>query len=100
MQSQTADIVPRVFADEYLDPLDRPPFLARVEKAGLQPDAAFPKDTSLVKIDRFKLTFESGMVLVGNVEDFKQKVDLPDGNGADSAAVQVRDSVSRLLVGR
>jgi hypothetical protein len=95
MQSQTADIVPRTFANEHLEPLDRPAFLARVEKSGLAPDAAFPKDTSLVKIDRFKLTFDSGMVLVGDMEAFEQKVRV-----RDKGPVEVDDHISQLFIGK
>jgi hypothetical protein len=99
MQSQTAEIRPRSFASENLEPVDRAPFLAQVQKAGIDPNSAFPKDLSLVKVERFKLTFDSGMVLVGDVADLEQKVELPKGGAADQP-VQVHDQVSRLLTGR
>jgi hypothetical protein len=99
MQSQTADIVPRSFAHHNLDQVDRPIFLSRIEKAGLDLDSAFPKDLSLVRVDRFKLTFDSGMVLVGDVTALREKVELP--SGTDTAQpVQVHDHVNRLLTGR
>ncbi|HVA20108.1 MAG TPA: nucleoid-associated protein [Solirubrobacteraceae bacterium] len=96
MQSQTAEIRPRSFASENLDPVDRAPFLAQVQKAGIDPNSAFPKDLSLVKVERFKLTFNSGMVLVGDVADLQEKVDLPEG-APSGQPVQVRDQVNQLL---
>jgi len=99
MQSQTAEIRPRSFASENLDPVDRSAFLAQVQKAGIDPNSAFPKDLSLVKVERFKLTFNSGMVLVGDVADLEQKVELPEGHASDQP-VQVHDQVNRLLTGR
>jgi hypothetical protein len=99
MQSHTADLRPRSFANEHLDQVDRSTFLARVQKAGIDPNVAFPKDLSLVKVERFKLTFDSGMVLVGDVADLKEKVELPEGV-TSGQPVQVHDHVSRLLTGR
>jgi hypothetical protein len=99
MQSQTAEIRPRSFASENLAAVDRSPFLAQVQKAGIDPNSAFPKDLSLVKVERFRLTFDSGMVLVGDVADLEQKVELPEGRASDQP-VQVHDQVNRLLTGR
>jgi hypothetical protein len=99
MQAQTAELRPRTFATENLEPVDRPAFLARMQKAGIDPNSAFPKDLSLVKVERFKLTFESGMVLVGDVADFREKVELPTATAGDQP-IQVHDHVSRLLTGR
>jgi hypothetical protein len=99
MQAQTAELQPRTFAAEHLEPVDRPAFLARVQKAGIDPDSAFPKDLSLVKVERFKLTFDSGMVLVGDMTDFRDKVRIPSADEVDQP-VQVHDHVSRLLTGR
>jgi hypothetical protein len=50
-------------------------------------------------VERFKLTFNSGMVLVGDVADLEQKVELPEGHASDQP-VQVHDQVNRLLTGR
>ncbi|HEX4438339.1 MAG TPA: nucleoid-associated protein [Solirubrobacteraceae bacterium] len=99
MQSQTAELTPRGVATENLDPVDRSPFLARVQKAGLDASSAFPKDLSLIKVERFRLTFRSGMVLVGAIADLDDKVDLPTGDGPDQP-VLVHDQVNRLLTGR
>jgi 37-kD nucleoid-associated bacterial protein len=99
MQAQTAEVSPRGFANDHLEAVDRSPFLARVRTAGLDPNVAFPKDLSLIKVERFRLTFRSGMVLVGNVDDLEQKVELPEGGDSDQA-VQVHDHVDRLLTGR
>jgi hypothetical protein len=88
MQSRTADIVPGAFADEHVEPVDRPVLLAAVQKAGLDPRSAISKDLSLVKIERFKLSFASGMVLVGDVSALREKVKLP-AEDADEQTVTI-----------
>lgn len=99
IQAQTADISPRAFANEHLEAVDRSPFLTRVQEAGLDPNSTFPKDLSLIKVERFRLTFRSGMVLVGAVDDLDHKVDLPEGSTSDQP-VQIHDHVEKLLTGR
>jgi hypothetical protein len=99
IQAPTAELRPRTFAEENLEAVDRAPFLAAVQKAGLDPNSAFAKDLSLVKVEKFKLTFESGMILVGDVEDLREKVELPHDAASDQP-VQVHDSVSQLLTGK
>lgn len=99
MQSKTAEIRPATFAGTYLEKDDRPAFLERVRAAGIDPSATFPKDTSLVKISGFKMTFKSGMVLVGDMQALDNRVELPDEASSDEP-VQLHDTVERLLTGR
>jgi hypothetical protein len=100
MQSNVADIRPKAFATSYLDKEDRPPFLQRIRDAGIDPDVAFAKDTSRVKVSGFKMTFKkSGMVLVGNMDALNNRVELPDDEASDKP-VQLHDTVERLLTGR
>ena len=76
MQDQQLDVTPEIFAETHLDTADRPDFLNQVQLHGLEPGAAFEKDTSLVKINGFKMTFENGMVLVGSTDDLRERVDI------------------------
>jgi hypothetical protein len=95
MQDQTAEIRPRTFARAHLDAADRPAFLDRVRDAGLDPDQPFGKDTSLVRIAGFKMTFRSGMVLVGTQEDLRERVDIrPDD--ARMPGVDINDAIKKL----
>lgn len=99
MQSNVADVRPKSFANTYLEKVDRPAFLDRVRAAGIDPEATFPKDTSRVKVSGFRMTFESGMVLVGDVESLDQRVKLPEEKDSDEP-VELNDTVERLLTGR
>lgn len=95
MQDQTAEIRPRSFAQAHLEAPDRPGFLDRVREAGLDPEQPFPKDISLVRVSGFKMTFESGMVLVGSQDDLRERVDIrPDG--ASVPGVDINDAIKRL----
>lgn len=95
MQDQTAEIRPRSFAQAHLEATDRPAFLDRVREAGLNPDQPFPKDTSLVRVSGFKMTFESGMVLVGSQDDLRERIEIrPDS--ASVPGVEVNDTIKKL----
>lgn len=108
MQDATKDIRPKAFATKYLDQPDRAPFLKRIEDAGIDPNKPFPKDTSRVKVSSFKMTFESGMVLVGDREALDKRVDIPKSQGqagADAGAgkpepVKLHDTVESVITGR
>lgn len=95
MQDQTAEIRPRSFAQAHLEAADRPAFLDRVREAGLDPDKPFPKDTSLVRVSGFKMTFESGMVLVGSQDDLRERVDIRL-DGAEAPGVDINDAIKKL----
>ena len=99
MQSNVADIRPKAFATTYLDKHDRLAFLQRIRDAGIDPDVAFRKDTSRVKVSGFKMTFRSGMVLVGDTDALHTRVRLPEDKATEEP-VQLHDSVERLLTGR
>jgi Holliday junction resolvase len=99
LQSNVTDIRPRTFASENLKPEDRKPFLERVKRAGIDPNVAFEKDTSRVKVSRFRMTFESGMVLVGDRGSLDRHVKLPDEQDSGEPVV-LNDRVEDLLAGR
>lgn len=63
MQDQTGEIRPRAFAQAHLEATDRAAFLDRVRASGLDPDRPFPKDTGLVRVSGFKMTFRPGWCL-------------------------------------
>jgi len=95
MQDNTRDVRPRDFADASLDVADRAPFSAAVRNAGLDPRIAFEKDTSLVKVNGFKMTFDSGMVLVGRSDDLTERITIrPDD--AEKPGVDIGDTIKRL----
>ena len=98
MQSQSAEVRPRTFANTNLDPIDRPKYLDRIRSAGVNPDVSFRKDARLVKVSGFKMTFESGMVLVGRKEDLEERVDIqPEGSATPGVIV---NDVMKTLSGR
>ncbi|QXC60781.1 hypothetical protein KSP35_21050 [Aquihabitans sp. G128] len=78
-----------------VDPPDRPQASSRFREAGVDPRMPFPKDTTMVKANGFRLTFESGMVLVGSAADLEERVDLSLAE-AKSPKVTVDDPVKRL----
>ncbi len=103
MQDATKDIRPKSFASRHLDAPDRAPFLARIKDAGIDPEKPFPKDVSRVRVSGFKMTFESGMVLVGSREALEERVKIPKADGSASAEpepVQLHDTVKSVLTGR
>jgi hypothetical protein len=99
MQDNTADIRPKDFADQHFEPSDRQPFLDRLVAAGFDPKISFPKDTSRVKVNEFKMTFTSGMVLVGPPQALEDNVNIPEKPSRDHP-VQLRDTVENVLTGR
>lgn len=94
MQDQTLHLRPRDFANDNLQPNDRPQFLERVAEHGLDPDRTFEKDTSLAKVQGFRMVFEHGMTLVGKREDLEARVHVLDTAGAQGVVIQ--DTLKRL----
>lgn len=75
MQDNVMDVRPRTFASDNLAGEDVAPFLAEVSREGMDPNAVFQKDLSLVKVTRgFRLQFQSGMVLIGSAADLETRV--------------------------
>lgn len=99
LQSNANDIRPSTFASQYLERQDREGFLARVKAAGIDPNVTFEKDTSRVKVSRFRMTFESGMVLVGDQSALDNHVALPKEQDSGEP-VMLNDRVEDLLAGR
>lgn len=99
LQSNTVDIRPSTFALHNLEPEDREPFLARLRAVGIDPDVAFEKDTSRVKMSRFRMTFHSGMVLVGNQNALDHHVVLPEQQDSGEPVI-LNDRIEDLLAGK
>lgn len=95
MQDNNMDILPSEFASTSLEPVDRSPYAQALRDVGVDPAVPFQKDTSLVKIDGFRMQFESGMVLVGKKDDLDQRVDIHPSS-ADSPGVEIKDTIKRL----
>ena len=95
LDDQLIDISPRRFATTQLLAGDRPAFLQRVVEQGLDPDAAFQKDTTLVKTAKFRVLFEHGMVLLAARGDLAEDR-LQIGDAANGASVTINDSIKRL----
>lgn len=75
MQDNVMEVRPRSFAESTLEAGDRASFLQEVQAAGLDPNVAFHKDTSLVRVEKgFHMTFDSGMVLIGSINDLDERV--------------------------
>ncbi len=99
LQDNSVDIRPQTFAQRHLDDVHRAPFLARIEAAGIDPKRPFPKDTSRVKVDQFKVTFDSGMTLVGPAPALQENVEMPEKPGPQHP-VQLKDTVRSVITGR
>jgi hypothetical protein len=63
--------------------------------SGSNPDQPFPKDVSLVRVSGFKITFESGMVLVGSHEDLRERVNIRPDDAA-VPGVDIDDAIKKL----
>lgn len=95
MQDNNLDIRPADFAATNLEPVDRANYLAALRTAGVEPDVPFQKDTSLVKIEGFRMQFDSGMVLVGKKEDLDERVVIRSGREIQPG-VEINDTIKRL----
>ena len=95
MQDNALDVRPRDFAESNLDAADRAPFADAMRTADIDPNVAFEKDTSLVKVKGFRMVFDSGMVLVGNSEDLERRVTIRSEDAVQTG-VEVNDSIKRL----
>jgi len=89
------DVLPSDFAAANLEAVDRSPYAEALREAGVDPMVPFQKDTSLVKIEGFRMQFESGMVLVGKSDDLDQRVDIRPSS-ADTPGVDIKDTIKRL----
>jgi hypothetical protein len=95
LDDQVMDVAPHRFAKEHLLAQDRPAFLSRVAEQGLSADAAFQKDTSLVKTSRFRVLFEHGMVLLAARDDVStDRLEIHDR--PNGTTVEINDSIKRL----
>lgn len=99
LQSNVRDIKPSDFAHRHLKPEHRDVFLEHVARAGIDPQAPFQKDTTLISMSRFKMTFRSGMILVGSERALRNNVRLPRDNGSGEPVV-LEDSIDALIGGR
>lgn len=97
MQERSMDLRPATFASRHIDPAHRPALLERMKSRGLGPETAFQKETGLVRnrIRGFKLTFESGMTLLGKREDLDDRVELPREDAAEQS-VRINDPIKRV----
>lgn len=95
MQHSARDLDPKAYASE-LDPADKPAFRRALNAKELNPDQSFAKGLRLVeqRIKGFRLTFASGMTLVGREDDLETHVDLPAAEGEQQTVI--RDAVKRL----
>jgi hypothetical protein len=99
LQSETPDITPAAFARDDLASEDRPAFEQQLKAAGIDSQATFTKDTELIKVGKFKMTFKGGMVLVGTKQDLEDRVEMPDGH-ANGGPVVLKDDVASLINGQ
>lgn len=96
MKNQMTTINPRQFAELYLDVDDRNKFISHLYASGI-PVTSFDKDTSLVdgRIKTIALQFQSGILITGKENVFKEKVQMKDlENGLTQ--VEIRDKVQHV----
>jgi hypothetical protein len=95
LQDQTTVLAPWAFARDSIDQPDRARFIEKIKSLGIDPDSSFPKETELVKMKGFKMTFDSGMVLVGSRENLEDKVKI-QSNDAARPEVIIVDTIKAL----
>ena len=95
MQDNTTEVRPRSFANTNVEQSDHPALFERLRAAGLDPDVPFPKDTSMVSVKGFRMTFENGMVLVGSPTDLSERVHIRELE-APTPGVDINDAVKAL----
>ena len=96
LEEEDEDIRPETFIDRAIDDNDKPRLRQRLRDRGLEPAETIPKDTGLIakKIAGFRLTFNHGMLLVGNRTDLEERVDLPSAGGSPNTVI--RDPIDAL----
>ncbi|HEX6681093.1 MAG TPA: nucleoid-associated protein [Gaiellaceae bacterium] len=100
LQDQQLDVSPAAFAEANLHDDDLDPYLAALEKVGLNPDTVFEKDLKLARAKGFKWYFEHGMLLIGSRDDVEQgRLVVPPQEAAPEQPFEIYDAVKR-LVGR
>lgn len=99
LRNNADDINPQAFADTHPRASDRQAFLDRVQDAGIDIQRSFPKDTTRVQIDKFRVAFSSGMLLVGPPDALRNNVEMPSHPSAQYP-VELRDSVDSIISGR
>ncbi len=97
LHSNTIDVVPREFVAEHVAPEHRALLLDRLRAAGVDPGTGFQKDTSLVRYDKIRIEFASGLVLVGAGQDMQNHVRIRGDDEPPGAEI---DDVVRTIRGR
>jgi hypothetical protein len=96
MQNNALDVSPADFAADNLEPVDRLNYLAALRDAGVEPIVPFQKDTSMVKVNGFRMLFQNGMVLVGKREDLADRVAIHPNSATAPARVEITDTIKKL----
>lgn len=97
MQDNSTDLRPATFIAKHLEAQHQKLFYDVIAEAGIDPKVPFHKDVSLVKVDQFKMSFESGMVLVGPAKTLDTNVRIPKD---DDGPVVLDDDITSLVSGR
>lgn len=74
LHNNREDIAPRQFVAEHIAPEHRPALLDHLRDQGIDPATGFQKDTSLIRYDKIRIRFESGILVVGNGQDVRDHV--------------------------
>jgi hypothetical protein len=96
LQNNELDISPADFAANNLEPVDRTNYLSALREAGVEPNVPFQKDTSMVKVDGFRMLFQNGMVLVGKREDLEDRVAIHPNSATAPPRVEITDTIKKL----
>ena len=95
LQDNTLDLCPNQFAREHLELTDRTAFAQTMAEAQIDAAATFQKDVSLVRIRGFRMTFDSGMVLVGSRDDLEERIEIREEED-EGREVVINDAVKSL----
>ena len=91
LHSNNIDISPKQFVHEHIGVEHRSDLLGNLREQGLEPGTAFQKDTTLVRYEKIRVVFDSGIVLVGTGQDVNDHVRFRDDD--EQPGVDVNDLV-------
>lgn len=97
LHSNRVDIAPSHFVSEHIAPVHRGALLDLLREQGIHPTTGFQKDTSLVRYDKIRIQFDSGILLVGNGQDVRDHVRIRRDDEPPGAEI---DDMIRTIQGR
>jgi hypothetical protein len=94
LQSNNLDVSAHKFVTEHIAAEDRLAVNDRLREEGVDPATVFQKDASLVRLDKLRIDFESGIVLVGATDQMRSHVRIR--GAGEPSGVEVTDNIASM----